>query len=164
LTLNSIIFFNNKKDIIDYLETNDLNLKKSINPNKDNLLQNLFILINDYFSGKKLSLYQKINDLKIDLNLKDKFSTEFALKVIQHILSINYGEVSTYSDIGKEIGSKAYRAIGNVLRKNPLPLIIPCHRIIRKNGKIGGFMGKMNNTWQQNLKKYLLNLERQNSI
>ncbi|MFX0186941.1 MAG: methylated-DNA--[protein]-cysteine S-methyltransferase [Candidatus Hodarchaeota archaeon] len=109
-------------------------------------------------------MYQKIKDLKIDLNLKDKFSTEFALKVINHILSIKYGEVTTYSDIGKEIGSKAYRAIGNVLKKNPLPLIIPCHRIIRKNGKIGGFMGKMNNTWQQNLKKYLLNLERQKSI
>ncbi|MFW9897935.1 MAG: methylated-DNA--[protein]-cysteine S-methyltransferase [Candidatus Thorarchaeota archaeon] len=162
MTLNSIIFFNNKKDILDYLETNDLKLKKSFNPNEDILLQSLFILINDYFSGKKISLYQKINDLKIDLNLKDKFSTKFALKVIDHILSIKYGEVTTYSDIGKEIGSKAYRAIGNVLRKNPLPLIIPCHRVIRKTGDIGGFMGKTIESWQQDLKQYLIDMEKQN--
>ena len=152
MVLNSINFFKREKDILDYLEINNLNLKKGINQNVDHLIQNLIIIINDYLSGKKFNLYEKINDLKIDLNLKDKFSTEFALKVIEHLLSINYGKVTTYSDIGKEIDSKAYRAIGNVLRKNPLPLIIPCHRIIRKNGKIGGFMGKMNNTWQKNLK------------
>ncbi|MFX1393991.1 MAG: methylated-DNA--[protein]-cysteine S-methyltransferase, partial [Promethearchaeota archaeon] len=106
----------------------------------------------------------EINNLKIDLNLKDKFSTEFALKVIKQILDVKYGEIVTYSEIGKKFGSKAYRAIGNVLKKNPMPLIIPCHRVIRKNGKIGGFMGKANNSWQQSLKKDLLNLEKQNSI
>ena len=160
MVLNSINFFKREKDILDYLEINNLNLKKGINQNEDHLIQNLIIIINDYLSGKKYNLYEKINDLKIDLNLKDKFSTEFALKVIEHLLSINYGKVTTYSDIGKEINSKAYRAIGNVLRKNPIPLIIPCHRVIRKNGKIGGFMGKTDNTWQQNLKRSLLNLEK----
>jgi len=164
LILNSINFFNRERDIWDYLEANNLKLKNSFNPNEDFIIQNVITLINDYLSGKKISLYEKFNDLKIDLNLKDKFSTEFALKVIKHILEVKYGDVATYSEIGKKFGSKAYRAIGSVLRKNPMPLIIPCHRVIRKNGKIGGFMGKTNSSWQQILKNDLLNLEKQNSI
>lgn len=75
------------------------------------------------------------------------------------INNVKYGEIITYSDIGNKVVSKAYRAIGNVLRKNPLPLIIPCHRVIKKNGETGGFMGKMDNKWQQNLKMDLLKIE-----
>lgn len=75
------------------------------------------------------------------------------------INNVKYGEIITYSDIGNKVASKAYRAIGNVLRKNLLPLIIPCHRVIKKNGETGGFMGKMDNKWQQNLKMDLLKIE-----
>ena len=75
------------------------------------------------------------------------------------IENVNYGEITTYSDIGRNIGSKAYRAIGNVMKNNPLPLIIPCHRVIKKNGDLGGFMGKMDKVWQTNLKLNLLKIE-----
>ncbi|KKN24283.1 hypothetical protein LCGC14_0896510 [marine sediment metagenome] len=74
-------------------------------------------------------------------------------------MMLNRGEITTYSEIGNKIGSKAFRAIGNVLRGNPLPLIIPCHRVIKKNGGIGGFMGKSEQGWRQNLKKKLLEIE-----
>ncbi len=75
------------------------------------------------------------------------------------IENVNYGEITTYSDIGRNIGSKAYRAIGNVMKNNPLPLIIPCHRVIKKNGDLGGFMGKRDKEWQTNLKLNLLKIE-----
>lgn len=45
------------------------------------------------------------------------------------------------------------------MRKNPLPLIIPCHRVLRKNGEIGGYMGKMDEEWQHKLKMDLLKME-----
>ena len=147
---------------MEYIKANNLKLTKYKYPTEENLISNLIILINNYLSGKKFNLYDEINDLKVDLNIKDEFSTEFALKVIDHLISIKYGEITSYSEIGTVIGSKAYRAIGNVLKRNPFPLIIPCHRVKRKNGKVGGYMGKVNNEWQQNLKKYLLKMESQN--
>ncbi len=147
---------------MEYIKANNLKLTKYKYPTEENLISNLIILINNYLSGKKINLYDKTKDLNVNLNIKDEFSTEFALKVINHLISIKYGEITSYSEIGTVLGSKAYRAIGNVLKRNPIPLIIPCHRVIRKNGKVGGFMGKVNNEWQQNLKKYLLKLESQN--
>ena len=145
-----------------YIKTNNLKLTKYKDPTEENLISNLIILIKNYLSGKEINLYDKINDLKVDLNIKDEFSTEFALKVIDHLINVKYGEITSYYEIGTLIGSNAYRAIGNVLKRNPFPLIIPCHRVIRKNGKVGGYMGKVNNEWQQNLKKYLLKMESQN--
>ncbi|MFX1260154.1 MAG: methylated-DNA--[protein]-cysteine S-methyltransferase, partial [Promethearchaeota archaeon] len=73
-----------------------------------------------------------IYDLNIELRVKDKFKTDFALRIVKYLIkNVKYGEIISYSKIGKEIGSKAYRAIGNVLKKNSLPLIIPCHRVIK---------------------------------
>ncbi|MHA2039441.1 MAG: methylated-DNA--[protein]-cysteine S-methyltransferase, partial [Promethearchaeota archaeon] len=112
-----------------------------------------------YLSGEDVNLYDHLRDLNIELNLIEKFPTEFSLRVIKKLVNLNRGEITTYSDIGTMIDSKAYRAIGNILRKNPLPLIIPCHRVLRKNGEIGGFMGESDKSWQQNLKKSLLEIE-----
>ena len=61
--------------------------------------------------------------------------------------------------IGNKIGSKAYRAFGNACKSNPIPLIVPCHRVLKKNGELGGFMGKTDKEWETNLKKELLKLE-----
>ena len=98
-------------------------------------------------------------DLNIDLGIEEKFPTKFSQDVLNYISHLKRGEMTTYSEIGAKIKSKAYRAIGSVLKKNPLPLIIPCHRVIRKDGTIGGFMGETNESWQQNLKRDLLELE-----
>ena len=95
----------------------------------------------------------------ISFDLDDTFNTPFSESVLKALLKIKPGEITTYSDLAKSINSKAYRAVGGVLRNNPLPLIIPCHRVIKKDGMLGGFMGKMDDNWQTNLKKSLLKIE-----
>ncbi|MFX1340611.1 MAG: methylated-DNA--[protein]-cysteine S-methyltransferase [Promethearchaeota archaeon] len=128
--------------------------------NTSDKIQNLVDLIKNYLSGEEINLYQEVNDLNIDISFEKKFSTVFAQKVMKFLIeNIQYGETTTYSDIGEAIGTKAFRAIGNVMKSNPLPLIIPCHRVIRKNGGLGGFMGKMDKVWQTDLKLNLLKLE-----
>ncbi|MFX0028033.1 MAG: methylated-DNA--[protein]-cysteine S-methyltransferase [Candidatus Hermodarchaeota archaeon] len=124
-----------------------------------NKIQDLMDLLNKYLSGEKIELFSRINRLGIDLNIQEIFPTTFSQNVVKYLLNLELGETTTYSQIGDNIGSKAYRAIGNVCKSNPLPLIVPCHRVLRKNGEIGGFMGKSGNTWQTNLKKKLLNIE-----
>ena len=131
---------------------------QSYNTTQDNFIQG----IEEYLSRKKLNLVDKIRKLNIELSLEEKFPTNFSSQVLNYLLKLNYGEITSYSQIGSEIGSKAYRAIGNILKKNPLPLIIPCHRIIKKNGEYGGFMGKIEGGWQQDLKSKLLEIESHN--
>ncbi len=66
--------------------------------------------------------------------------TEFQKKVLIYVMSIKKGETKSYSEIARAIGNpNAYRAVGTALRKNPLPLIIPCHRVIKNNGKNGRY-------------------------
>lgn len=66
--------------------------------------------------------------------------TDFEKKVYKALLTIKKGEVKSYEWLAKRIGNpKAARAVGNALNKNPFQGIIPCHRIIRKDGSIGGF-------------------------
>jgi len=159
ISLDSIQFFNKQSDVLKYIENNKLYLAKNNNP-IENKSENLINLMMDYLSGKKINLYQKINDLNIEIPFEEKFPTSFAQKVMKYLTeNVKYGEITTYSGIGQAIGSKAYRAIGNVMKSNPLPLIIPCHRVIRKDGDLGGFMGKMDKEWQTNLKLNLLKIE-----
>ncbi|MEW6481741.1 MAG: MGMT family protein [bacterium] len=67
--------------------------------------------------------------------------TPFQKRVYKAVLSIPKGETRTYEWVAQRIGNpKAARAVGNALSKNPCPIIIPCHRIIRKNGKLGGYI------------------------
>ena len=68
--------------------------------------------------------------------------------------SIPYGETRSYSQLAAQIGNpKAVRAVGNALGRNPLPIIIPCHRVLAKGGGLGGFGGGIE------MKKRLLKLE-----
>ncbi len=52
---------------------------------------------------------------------------------------IPIGKVSTYKEIAKALGCKAYRAVGNALNKNPYAPVVPCHRVVNENGELGGF-------------------------
>ena len=88
---------------------------------------------------------------EFDLPLSPK-GTPFQEKVWRELLKIKYGERVSYGEIGERIGSKAYRAIGNACGKNPIPLIIPCHRVVGKNN-LGGFSLGIE------LKKKLLDIE-----
>ena len=69
-------------------------------------------------------------------------STEFQEKVWRATSRIPKGKVSTYSEIAKKIGKpKAARAVGNALNRNPYAPKVPCHRVVRSDGSIGGFAG-----------------------
>jgi len=82
--------------------------------------------------------------------------TSFTKRVYKAVLSIPLGEVRTYKWVAAKSGNpKAVRAVGQVLKRNPYPLIIPCHRVIESNGRTGGYSGGILN------KKRLLELERQ---
>ena len=116
-------------------------------------------IITAYLKNGKTDLFNALKEMGISFDLDDKFSTPFSESILKALLKIKPGEITNYSDLAENINSKAYRAVGGVLRNNPLPLIVPCHRVIKKNGKLGGFMGKMDKDWQTNLKRRLLEIE-----
>ena len=60
-------------------------------------------------------------------------------KCYQLLAKIPKGKISTYKEIAKALNTKAYRAVGNAMAKNPNPIVIPCHRVIKSDGSIGGY-------------------------
>ena len=69
--------------------------------------------------------------------------TKFQLKVWEYLKKIPRGSVKTYSQVAKSIGKPlAVRAVANAIGKNPYPTKIPCHRVIRSDGSLGGYSGK----------------------
>lgn len=86
--------------------------------------------LNEYFSGERQNFDIKINPK----------GTDFQKSVWSELLKIPYGKTASYKEIAKNIGkSNAQRAIGYACNKNPIMIIIPCHRVISQNGKLGGF-------------------------
>ena len=64
----------------------------------------------------------------------------FSLKVYKKLLEVPKGKVTTYGDLAKAVGvKKGQRVIGTIMKKNPFPVIIPCHRVVKFNGEIGGY-------------------------
>ncbi|MBM3244693.1 MAG: MGMT family protein [Candidatus Omnitrophica bacterium] len=88
--------------------------------------------------------------------IRNPQAKNFTKRVYKAVLSIPLGEVRTYKWVAAKAGNpKASRAVGQVLKKNPFLLIIPCHRVINSSGRIGGYaLGKKR-------KRSLLDLERQ---
>lgn len=104
--------------------------------------------IEQYFRGVK-------TEFKLPLNPK---GTSFQTRVWQALTQIPYGETRSYQDIAIQIGNpKAVRAVGGAVNKNPIMIIIPCHRVIGKDGSLVGFYGGLA------LKKKLLDLEKEGS-
>ena len=69
--------------------------------------------------------------------------TDFQIKVWNEIKKIPKGSVRTYKEIAIAINHpKSYRAVANACKKNPYPIVIPCHRVLRSDGRIGGYFGK----------------------
>ena len=69
--------------------------------------------------------------------------TPFQIKVWNYLMKIPKGKVLTYKEVAKAIGKpKSYRAVANAIGKNPYPPKIPCHRVVRSDGGIGGYSGK----------------------
>ena len=116
----------------------------------------------------KQSLSKKIERKKIkkiiitNRNLRFKIplkfiGTYFQKKVWQELMKIPFGETICYQELARRIGDiKMARAVGNANGKNPISIVVPCHRVIAKNGTIGGFTGGIEK------KIFLLNLENHN--
>lgn len=101
--------------------------------------------LNEFFSGKRK---------KFDLPLKPE-GTEFQKSVWNKLIEIPYGETLFYQELACKIKNpKAMRAVGSANGKNPIAIIIPCHRVIRKSGELGGYSAGGNK-----VKKWLLSLE-----
>jgi methylated-DNA-[protein]-cysteine S-methyltransferase len=101
--------------------------------------------IQSYFNGEQASFPDGL-----DLN----GATRFYRDVWKATRSIPYGETRTYAWVARQIGKpRASRAVGGALARNPFPIIVPCHRVVASNGKLGGFGGGLA------LKKRLLELE-----
>jgi len=84
--------------------------------------------------------------------------TEFQQRVWHQLQQIPYGATLTYGELAKIIGKpRAYRAVGTANGKNPVPIVVPCHRVVAAGGKLGGYGGGLS------LKRKLLELENRNS-
>ncbi len=116
--------------------------------NKENkIIKQTIKQLDEYFNGKRK---------KFELPLNPK-GTEFQKKVWLQLMNIPYGKTATYKDIATLIGNtNASRAVGNANNKNPIAIIIPCHRVIGSNNKLTGYAGGLDK------KEKLLNLEKNN--
>ena len=103
--------------------------------------------LREYFAGER-----KTFDLPLQLS-----GTEFQVQVLEELQKIPYGETASYGDIARRIGRpKAMRAVGAANGRNPIPIIIPCHRVIGSTGDLTGFGGGLDT------KEALLRLEAEN--
>ena len=108
-----------------------------------NLFKIIIDQLNEYF-------YEGRKNFTIQYRLP---FTGFRSEVFNEMIKIPYGECVTYSYIAEKVGNpKAYRAVGTSCGKNPIPLVVPCHRVVSKSG-LGGFSGGLD------IKRFLLELE-----
>jgi methylated-DNA-[protein]-cysteine S-methyltransferase len=112
------------------------------------LIKNAYIQLCEYLAGHRKEL-----DFPIDPS-----GTEFQCRVWNALRSIPYGETMSYSEIAQTLGNKkACRAVGMANNKNPIPIVIPCHRVIGSDGKLVGYAGGLE------VKQLLLDLEKRES-
>ncbi len=105
--------------------------------------------LGEYFKGKREAF-----DIPLDPD-----GTDFQRDVLDALQRIPYGETRTYADIATDVGRpKASRAVGAANGRNPIPILIPCHRVIGSDGSLTGFGGGLET------KTYLLDLERRQKV
>lgn len=99
---------------------------------RDQLLRQAAKELKDYMAGKR-----RVFSVPFELD-----GTEFQCRVWAELFKIPFGELSTYAGIAKALGQpKAVRAVGAANGKNPLPVIVPCHRVIASDGTLAGYSG-----------------------
>ncbi|MGG7177106.1 methylated-DNA--[protein]-cysteine S-methyltransferase [Clostridium paraputrificum] len=102
--------------------------------------------LEEYFKGERNSF---------DVKIKFTVGTEFQKRVWNELINIDYGKIASYKDIAEKVGSpKGFRAVGGANNKNPISIIVPCHRVVGANGKMVGYAGGVDK------KVYLLELEK----
>ena len=133
-----IICENNKLvslKLVDYCEKSNV---------ETNFIKDIKKQLGEYFSGKRTTFDIKINPT----------GTDFQKMVWKELQNIPYGETKSYSEIAAAAGNKnAQRAVGNACNKNPIMIIIPCHRVISKNNNLGGY------AYGSEIKQKLLNID-----
>ena len=121
-----------------------LNSEEKITDIIPDLLEDCVIQLNEYFEGTRT---------KFDLKLNPE-GTDFQKKVWKQLEQIPYGKTISYLELSKQLGDvKAIRAVANTNGKNPLWIIVPCHRVIGSDGSLTGYAGGLNR------KKWLLDHE-----
>lgn len=101
--------------------------------------------LDDYFAGRR-----RFFDVPVDLRL----ARGYRLEVLRHLRDIPYGATESYGEVAVATGNpRAVRAVGSACATNPLPLVVPCHRVVRSDGSMGGYLGGLAT------KEYLLALE-----
>ncbi len=89
--------------------------------------------LDEYFSGRRTAF-----DMPLDLSLSKGFRRD----VLNHLRGIAYGHTESYTQVAAASGSpRAVRAVGSACATNPLPVIVPCHRVLRSDGSLGGYLG-----------------------
>jgi len=90
--------------------------------------------LEDYFAGRRRAF-----DLPLDLS---GIATDFQRRVYERLLAIEYGHVVSYGDLARDLGGpELARAVGQAVGANPIPIIIPCHRVVGADGRLTGFGG-----------------------
>jgi len=89
--------------------------------------------LDEYFAGRRRTF---------SMTLDWRLSAGFRATVLQHLTDIEYGHTASYGAVARLAGRpKAFRAVGTACATNPLPVIVPCHRVVKSDGSIGGYLG-----------------------
>ncbi len=130
----------NKKGLQKIYLSNEILSKNNLHkqyPNQELIIDNSKFKqeikqLDEYFNGDRTNF-----ELEMDLNV-----SPFYKKILLEVSQVPYGNTSTYSAIAQKLNNpKAVRAVGSANARNPIPIIIPCHRIITKSGMLGGYRG-----------------------
>lgn len=144
--LGKLAICDNGKEITHLTLADDMDFSTFTNKETD-LIKEAYKQLQEYFEGLRLSF-----DLPLAPN-----GTPFQKEVWKALINIPYGETRSYKDIALTVNSpKAYRAVGMANNKNPIMIVIPCHRVIGSNEKLVGYAGGLD------IKEFLLNLENKN--
>ncbi|OAA17219.1 Methylated-DNA--protein-cysteine methyltransferase, constitutive [Corynebacterium afermentans subsp. afermentans] len=101
--------------------------------------------LTEYFAGTR-------REFSVPLDLQNV--TEFRAAVLRELEKVPYGETTSYAELARAVGNpNAVRAVGSACATNPLPLFIPCHRVLRSDGQLGGYRGGVE------AKRFLLRIE-----
>jgi methylated-DNA-[protein]-cysteine S-methyltransferase len=101
--------------------------------------------LDEYFEGRRRAF-----DLPLDLRGREGFSRD----ILERLAKVPYGEVTTYKSLAVEAGNPhAARAVGTIMNRNPIPIVLPCHRVVGSNGSLVGYGGGLER------KRLLLDLE-----
>ncbi|MEN6593252.1 MAG: MGMT family protein [Methanobacterium sp.] len=98
--------------------------------------------ISRIYKGKKVDFDLGMLELDVDKSNRDlPVKSTFQKDVLLETYNIPYGEVETYKSLAEKLISRAYRAVGTVMAKNPFPLVVPCHRVVKSDLTIGQYGG-----------------------